>query len=173
MNITEELEREHSRAQALKIATYACASKKNFRELMRCFMSDDYRLAQRAAWSVSWAARNNPPVIDPYIQELVSQMQRVDMHPAVVRNAVRIFEDITVPEAFQGEVMHVCFSFVENPVTAAAVKASALTVLFNLSRTYPEIIPELSLLINERWDTEGFAFRARGRQILKAFSAKR
>lgn len=168
MNILQELGVEHSKAQALKIAAYACASKKNFRELMRCFLSDDYRIAQRAAWSVSWAARQQPGMIVPYIAELVAQMQRKDVHNAVVRNSVRILEAIEIPEEFHGEVMNVCFAFIESPATPVAVKAFALTTLFNLSKKYPDIRAELKLVIEERWDMETAAFRSRGRKILKA-----
>lgn len=56
MNIYEELLREknHSKQQALKISEHACSSAKYFKGLMQCFFSNEYRLAQRAAWSLSW-----------------------------------------------------------------------------------------------------------------------
>lgn len=166
MIIREELEQEHSKEQALKIATYACSSKKNFKELMNCFMSDEYRIAQRAAWSVSWAAQKKPAMIVPYIKDLVVQMQRKDVHDAVVRNSVRILEAVEIPESFHGDVMNACFEFVTSNTTPVAVKAFALTTLFNLSKKYPEIKPELKLIIEESWDMETAAFRSRGRKIL-------
>ena len=166
MNIKEEILKEHSQKQAIKIATYACLSKKNFKELMTCFMANEYRLAQRAAWSVTWATKNNPEIIKPYIKDLVKQIQRKDVHPAVIRNSVRILEKINIPEEFHGEVMNACFVFIETPATPAAIKAFSLTTLFNLSKHYPEIKSELKMIIEERWDTETAAFRSRGRKIL-------
>ncbi len=168
MDIKEEILKEHSQKQAIRIAAYACISKKNFKELMRCFMANEYRLAQRAAWSVTWATKNNPEIIKPYIKDLVIQIQRKDVHPAVVRNSVRILEQIDIPEEFHGEVMNACFGFIETPSTPIAIKAFSLTTLFNLSKQYPEIKPELKLIIEERWDTETAAFRSRGRKILSA-----
>jgi len=170
MIIHDEILKEHSRTQALKIAAYACSSKNNFKELMKCFMSNEYRLAQRAAWSVSWAARKKPEMIRPYIKDLVSQMQRTDIHPAVVRNSVRVLEQIEIPEKFHGEVMNTCFHFIETPSTPIAVKAFSLTTLYNLSKYYPEIKQELKLIIEENWDTETAAFRARGKKILALIS---
>jgi len=167
MIIKDEILKEHSKTQALKIAAYACASKKNFKELMQCFMSGEYRLAQRAAWSVSWAAEKNPEMIRPYIKDLVSQMQRTNVHDSVIRNSVRVLELIEIPEEFHGEVMNACFHFIETPSTPAAIKAFSLTTLFNLSKQYPEIRSELKLIIEERWDTETAAFRSRGKKILK------
>lgn len=129
-------------------------------------MSGEYRLAQRAAWSVSWAAEKNPEMIRPYIKDLVSQMQRTDVHDSVIRNSVRVLELIEIPEEFHGEVMNACFHFIETPSTPAAIKAFSLTTLFNLSKQYPEIRSELKLIIEERWDTETAAFRSRGKRIL-------
>ena len=168
MNLQAAILAEHSKEHALEIAHYACASKKHFKELMQCFMSNDYRLAQRAAWSVSWAAKQQPAMVMPYIKDLVAVLTKPGVHDAVVRNSVRVLESIPIPEAFHGEVMNACFNFIESPTTPIAIKAFSLTTLFNLSKVYPEIKPELKLIIEERWDQEGPAFKSRGRKILKA-----
>ena len=172
MNIKEEILKEHNRTHAIKIANYACLSKKNFKELMQCFMSGEYRLAQRAGWSVSWAVEKKPEMIQPFIKNIVAQLKRKDVHNAVVRNSVRILERINIPEAFHGEVMNACFGFIESPATPIAVKAFSLTTLYNLSKQYPEIGTELKLIIEERWDTETAAFKSRGKKILKGLSRK-
>jgi len=172
MIIRDEILKEHSKENALRIATYACSSKKNFKELMKCFLDKEYRIAQRAAWSVSWAARKKPEMIQPYIKVLVEQLQRKDVHHAVIRNSIRVLEDMEIPEAFHGEVMNTCFNFIEDPSTPIAIKSFSLTALFNLSKHYPEIKHELRLIIEERWDTETAAFRARGKKILKALDRK-
>lgn len=168
MNIREEILKEHSKEHALRIAQYACASKQNFKQLMLCFTEDHYRLSQRAAWSVSWAARMKPEMIKPYIGLLVQQLQNKQAHPAVTRNAVRILQEIELPEAFHGEIMNSCFTFIETPATPVAIKAFSLTTLFRLSKIYPEIGQELKTIIEERWETETAAFRVRGKKILTA-----
>jgi hypothetical protein len=170
MNIREELRKEHTKANALKIARYACLSKKNFKELMSCFLDEEYRLAQRAAWSVSWAAQKKPQMITPYIKDLVAQLQRKEVHDAVIRNSVRVLEQIEIPEIYHGEVMNACFGFIEKPTTPIAIKAFSLTILHRLSAYYPEIKHELKLIIEDRWDTETAAFKSRGKKILKTLS---
>lgn len=166
MNLREEILKEHSRPHALRIANYACESQKNFSELIQCFLDDEYRLAQRAAWSVSWAARKNPEMIALHIKELVSVLQRKNVHNAVIRNSVRVLQDIDLPEEFHGEVMDACFRFLEKPFTPVAIKAFSLTTLFNLSKKYPEIKPELKLMIEDGWEHETAAFRSRAKKIL-------
>jgi hypothetical protein len=168
MNIREELlkEKNHLKTQALKISKFACSSPKHFAALMQCFLSNEYRLAQRAAWSVSWAAKKDPSIITPYIKDLVAQLSRKDVHDAVIRNSVRILQEIEIPEQLHGELMNACFNFIESPLTPIAIKAFSLTTLFNLSKSYPEIKNELKLIIEERWDNETAAFRSRGKKIL-------
>ncbi len=170
MNIRDELlkEKSHSKEKALRISEFACSSPKHFKALMQCFLSNDYRLAQRAARSVSWAAQRHPELIKPYIKDLVAQLPRKDVHDAVIRNSVRILQEVEIPEALHGELMNNCFGFIESPITPAAIKAFSLTTLFNLSKIYPEIKAELRLLIEENWNNETAAFRSRGKHILKA-----
>ncbi|MBL0884543.1 MAG: hypothetical protein IBJ16_14575, partial [Chitinophagaceae bacterium] len=150
----------------LRIAANANQSKQQFKALMRCYRDTDYRLTQRAAWSVSWAARKNPEMIQPYIGELVKRLQDDTVHPAVIRNAVRVLEELDIPEEYHGEVMNRCFQFLESPTTPAAIKAFSITVLHHLSKHYPEIKQELKLIIEENWDHETPAFKSRAKKIL-------
>ena len=135
---------------------------------MKCFLANDYRLAQRAAWSVSWAARKKPEMIRPHIKSLVAQLNGTDVHDAVIRNSVRVLEAIDIPEVFHGDVMNACFKFIESSVTPVAIKAFSLTTLYNLSKIYPEIKPELKLIIEERMPHETAAFKSRGEKILNS-----
>jgi hypothetical protein len=164
--LREEILKEHSKEHALSIANYACQSKTNFKELMNCFLDDEYRLAQRAAWGVCFAAKKKPEMIYPHIKELVSVLHKKNVHDAVIRNAVRVLQDIEIPKKYQGEVMDACFQFLEKPMTPVAIKAFSLTTLFKLSETYPEIKPELKLIINDRLDYETAAFKSRAKKIL-------
>lgn len=166
MDLREEIVKEHSKPHALKIAAYACASKKNFEALMTCFLDDEYRLSQRAAWSVSWAAREKPEMILPHISDLVLVLRKKNVPDAVIRNSVRVLQQIEIPEKYHGEVMDACFRFIEKPDTPVAIKAFSLTTLYNLSGRYPEIKPELKLIIEDRWDHETAAFRSRAKKIL-------
>ena len=50
--------------------------------------------------------------------------------------------------------MNTCFGYIESMTEKPAIKAFALTVLFNLSEQYPDIRPELKAIIEERWEYE-------------------
>jgi hypothetical protein len=171
MNIRDEILKEHSKENALRIAEYACTSKNNFAELMICFFAGENVVAQRAAYSVNKAVKLKPLMVQPYLKEIIKQLSRKDVHGAIIRSSVNILEMIDIPEEFHGEVLNACFGFIENPATDIAVKAASLTVLFNLMKIYPDIKHELKLLITERWDMETAAFKSRGRKILNLMQA--
>lgn len=169
MNFKEEVLREYSTAHTMHIAELAASSPQNFKQLMKCFVSEEKLLSQRAAWSLGWAVRKNPKLINPYVKDLVRVLQRKNVHASLIRNTVRVLETIDIPEKYHGDVMNACFSFIEDPKMAPAIKAFSLTTLFNLCKVYPEIKQELKLIIEENWDHETPAFKSRGRKILAAF----
>jgi len=66
--------------------------------------------------------------------------------------------------------MDVCFRYFSSPGEAVAIKAFSITVLQKLAKLYPEIINEIKLIIEERWDYETPAFKARSKKLLKELS---
>ena len=154
----------------MRIADYACKSEYILRELFAYFLGEDPLLAQRAAWSISWAGSKRPDLMQPYMKELVSVLSRTDMHQAITRSALRVLVEADIPKKFHGSVMKDCFRLVEEPGSAAAIKVLSLTVLFNLSGCYPGIKKELRLIIEDKPEQQTAGFKSRGRKLLKALN---
>jgi hypothetical protein len=62
--------------------------------------------------------------------------------------------------------MNKCFELISSEDIPVAVKVFSMTILYNLSIEYPEIIPELRLLLEDRWEKETVAFRSRAGKIM-------
>ena len=169
MKLRDEILREHSKIQCDKIVRWIGKSQEKFDQLFRLFLSEEYRVVQRAAWPVSFAVIAHPAFINKHWEELVKNLNQQNVHGAVKRNSVRLLQGLNIPEKFQGEIMNICFRYVESPTEAIAVKAFSLTVLGNLSKLYPEIIPELRLLIESQVENATPAFKIRAKKILKSF----
>jgi hypothetical protein len=168
MNIRAALEKEHSKAQAEKITKFIGEDAKRFAELMRLFFEGEYRLTQRAAWPMSNCVKKHPSLIQPYFKKLIGLLKRKDLHPAVERNIIRLLQHVEIPKRWHGEIMNHCFESIADPRAAIAVKAFSLRVLEIFLKSYPEIFPEIKLIIEERWDKESPAFRSRAKQVLKS-----
>jgi hypothetical protein len=167
MKLREQLLKEHSKANCLKVVRWVGDSPERFAELIKLFLQDEYRVVQLAAWPVSYVIEAHPALIKKHLLPLLKNLDRQDTHPAVRRNTIRLLQHVNIPEKFHGRVMHLCFEYISDPKEKAAVKAFSLTVLENLSRQYPEIKQELKAIIEDRWDSETPAFRSRAKKILK------
>lgn len=167
MILLKLIEKEHSKQQCERIVSYIGNDKERFAELVRLFLKGGYRITQRAAWPLSYCVRRHPELIAPYFKPLLDNLARPGIHVAVIRNTMRLLQDVKIPEKYQGRVMNTCFNFIQSPETAIAVKAFSLTVLQHLSRDYPDILPELKLIIEEQWAQAPPAFRSRAKKILK------
>lgn len=172
MDIEKLLRQEHSKKQTDKIVDYVGDSKDRFALLIRLFFNGEYRVTQRAAWPLSYCVRRHPELIAPYFKQLLDNLKRKDIHVAVIRNTVRLLQDVEIPKRMQGRVMSICFDFVADMETPIAVKVFSLTILSNLSAYYPEIGGELRLLIEDQWDRATPAFRSRAKRALKKMGVK-
>jgi hypothetical protein len=166
MDLLKAIEKEHSKAQCEKIVKYVGGDKERFAELMQLFLKGEYRVTQRAAWPMSICVEKHPALITPYFKQIIPLLQKPGVHGAVVRNIVRLLQYVEIPKRYHGQIMSVCFDFIADVETAAAIKAFSLTILENLSALYPDIRPELKLIIEERWEHETPAFKVRARKIL-------
>ncbi|HMH23102.1 MAG TPA: hypothetical protein VK563_15060 [Puia sp.] len=171
MDLLESLAKEHSKRQCDRIVNYIGSDKERFAALMHLFFKGEYRITQRAAWPVSYCVRQHPHLIRPWFKPLLDQLAKSDRHIAVIRNTLRLLQDVPIPQKYHGRVMSICFDFIQSPDTAIAVKAFSLTVLEHLAADYPDILPELRLIIEEQWDQATPAFRSRAKKILKKLGA--
>jgi hypothetical protein len=167
MDIRKALLKEHSKAQCKNIVDYIGNDTTRFAELMKAFFADEYRVTQRAAWPLSYCVQDHPELITPYFARLIEMIKKPGVHNAVVRNIVRLLQEVPIPKKFHGKVMTSCFDLLSAEDAPIAVRAFSLTVLHKLSGQYPEIIPELRLIIKERFDRETPAFKSRARKILQ------
>ncbi len=167
-NLREQILKEHSKAQCAVIVNWVGTSQQRFDELFKLFLTDEYRVVQRAAWPVSDCVIAHPDFINQHWAALIKKLLQHNLHNGVKRNAIRLLQNITIPKKHQGQIMDICFTYVESPTEAVAVKAFSLTVLGNLAKQYPEIIPEIKLLIEEQIGGQTAAFKSRAKMFLKA-----
>lgn len=156
---------EHSKKQCLRIVAFIGTDKRKFAALIRLLLQGNYRVVQRAAWPLTVLAEEKPTWFKPYIKLLLPLLSDTGVHNAVRRNIARIIQFIEVPVNYHGRLMDDCFRLIASPDEPVAIKAFCLTILDNLSTTYPEIVPELVSVIDERWPHETAAFKSRGRKI--------
>jgi hypothetical protein len=167
VDLEKELLKKQTLVQCNRIIKYIGDKELQFAELMKLFFGGEYRLTQHAAWPMSYCIQKYPILAKPYLKKFIDQLSDSNAHTTAKRNIVRLLQFVEIPKRFHGKLMNICFQFISNPEEAIAVKAFSLSILSNLVKIYPEILPEIKTVIEARWEFETPAFRSRARKILK------
>jgi hypothetical protein len=168
MQLKEQILREHSKANCLLIVQWVGSSQQRFDELFNLFLGHEYRLVQRTAWPVSYCVEAYPQLMKKHFGRLVKKLQEPSLYHAVRRNSVRFLQHVSIPRAYQGAVMDICIRYVASPNEPVSVKAFSLTVLRNLARLHPDIVPEIKLLIEDQLPRQGPSFAVRALDFLES-----
>lgn len=168
MDLLAEILKEHSRQQSEKVAKWIGDDNKRFAELMDLFLHDEQLIAQHAAWIMSVVVEKQPQMAVPYQRAMVKRMAEPGTHDAIKRNVVRVLQVLEIPEELHGDVMNICFDFLVDPNEAIAIRAFSMTVLYNISKHYPEIKQELKAVLENALEHENASpgFRNRAGKIL-------
>ena len=172
LNFREALLKEHSKTQCANIVSWIGDSQSRFDELFSLFLNDEYRVVQRASWPLSYAVIDPPGLIRKHFKKLLDNLQKPGIHDAVKRNTVRLLLDVGIPTKFHGQVMDLCFNYIMSPTEPVAVKAFSLGILQNMADQYPDIIPEIRLVIEEQLPHQTAAFKDRAKAFLKKYKSR-
>src|SRR6201986_385170 len=102
MDLYRLLLEEHSKKQTDRIVKYIGKDKDRFAVLIELFFKGEYRITQRAAWPLSYCVREHPELIHPYFKRLLDNLARKDIPAAVIRNTVRLLQDVEIPRRYHG-----------------------------------------------------------------------
>ena len=171
-HIKELLEAEHSKVQTVRVVDYIGEEKEKFEALMQLFFADDWCLNQRASWPIPLIVDRYPELIYPYLERLIKNLENPS-HNAVVRNTVKLFQYIDIIEKFQGQVVNLCMAMLTDPKEPVANRVFSMTVIYNISKEWPDLQNELKLLIESQIESESPGFKSRGGKILKEMEKKK
>ena len=167
MDLRKELLKEHNKQHTHKIADYVGDSPIRFKALIDLFLSDSYRLAQRAAWPLMYCSEAHPSLVIPYLPKLLKMLQQPELNDTLKRNIIRSLQFTDIPKKHQGLVADSCFTLLADPKEAIAVRVFSMTVLANLAKEQPDLRKELKIIIEDQMPYASAAFISRGRKILK------
>jgi hypothetical protein len=167
MDLKKALLRDHSRAQAAKIADYVANKEALFKELVEVYLAGPYRITQRAAWPLSICVERHPRLIKPHLSRILGYLDTPGIPDAVKRNTIRLLQFVDIPGSYYGRVAKICFNYLGNRKEPVAVRVFSMTVLSHITRNEPELKRELGIIIEDHlpYATPGFVSRAR--KVLK------
>ena len=170
MNIRNELLADRSKANIMRIAKYIGDDAKQFQTLVDLFLNDIPRVNQRAVWVMVYCAQAHPKLIYPHLKALLDNLEQPDAHNAARRNTTKILSEIDIPKKHQGQALDICFNFLLSMQEQIAVKVFSMQVVYNISKTEPDLLRELAAVIEDQLPYGSAGFKVRGKRILKGIS---
>jgi len=161
-----------STKEAEWLATSATESPEIFKKLLELSYSDDKKLAFHASWTLNKACDRNPELILPYLPSIAESLAGIDNESAL-RSFLRIISMSDMDKyslKHHGILADYCFNALRSGLTAIAIKAYSMEILYRLAVIYPELANELSASINMLQGEGSAGIISRGRMILKKLS---
>jgi hypothetical protein len=123
-------------------------------ELVSLAFEKDQLLSSRAMWVLGHCSDLDYNCVTPHLIKLIDNLKNNGLHNGVVRNTLRLFQKHPVPKNRESFILDTCFGYIKNPAEAIAVRAFAMTIIFNIAKPYPELIDELLLVMIHLSETE-------------------
>lgn len=150
------------------IADTALVRQSVLRILFDFSLGEDPTLAFRSAYTLQKAEEKRHGVLKNYYGKMIEAM------PSLLNESViRSFLNITIAAGVkhlsnseQGILADCCFSWLNDPASAIAIKAYSMELIYQLSEIYPELAIELVASINNNMESGSAGVKARGRMIL-------
>ncbi len=129
-------------------------------------LEDTYPLSMRASRVIWLFAIKHPYYIEPRLSEIINILPEIKTE-SVWRNMLNMISLFSIQKKHAGTLFDLCYKLVESQGTAIAVKANAMTILYNISNTEPELKIELITLFESQMDAESAAIFARSKILLQ------
>ena len=146
--------------------------KRMFDALMKIMFEEPDPYNRRAAWAITAVTDAHPHLLEPYIGTLISYLQKSELPEGIFRCLLRQLPLIKIPEEHMGVLFDLCMTWSENPKYALAIRANAMTVLYQISNSHPELKKELIVLFELIHEEESPAMISRSKLLLKKLKAE-
>jgi hypothetical protein len=128
---------------------------------------EEYPWCQRASRIISLCGCERPELIKPYLTVIINQLCN-SQSESVRRNYLKIFVDVDfrLKERERSSLLNLCFDFL-NGESSIGVKVYSMDILYKLCRNYPELLRELSEIVENQLPGSSPGFRSRGSKVIE------
>jgi hypothetical protein len=126
----------------------------------------DDPLKWRSAWVFEEVCVLNQELLDKF-KDRIAQLFPTLKHVPLRRMLGNILSKSEIPEDNESEILDASLAWLQDPEMPAAVRVHCMTIVYNLSKKYPELQQELKEILHYWYDTGSAGFRNRAGKILK------
>lgn len=132
------------------------------------FTSGTTKERNRSAWLLHQVSDADATVFYDWHKNILAHAPQAKTD-AEKRFTTRLFglHGLPADEDLQGKLLQQTFDWILNPKESIATKANCLEILYQFTKTHPEIENELRAIIADQYDRSSAAFKARAQMVLK------
>jgi hypothetical protein len=165
MNIREQLKAELSMWNTDLVSEHVGEDQDRFRELWNLLFPEEYPISPRAAWAIEAVCVKHPHLLKPYMDELLKALAGVENH-GIKRHMMKILTFQEIPEERLGNLIDLCFLWIEDPDIPVAVKVHSMQIIFNTISQYPELKAEFVTVVEDQIPKNSSGFKSRARSLI-------
>lgn len=169
----EEIREMVNRIMGTKEAEWVAAALIENHELLKRFIGYSYSKDQKEAFHSSWiltkACDRVPGLLDPYMPEIIESLPDIESE-STLRSFLRILSlsDLKIfSQKHQGLLADLCFKQLNSSLSAIAVKAYSMEILYRLTLIYPELATELAVSVRSVMDLQSAGIVSKAKTILR------
>ena len=148
--IEETLSKRLFKDECLALAGWIGNDSEKFDALYQIFSSHpEQALQDQAIWVMRFCIESYPTLLQKHFSAFLEKLESGNASPAVKRNGFAVLNAAEIPEEKEGQMMHMCFSMLEDSHEKVAAQVFALRILHKLSKNYPEIISEIEMILHQ------------------------
>ncbi len=167
MDLVKEILAGHSKFNSERVALLIGDNKQSLLNLIRLVMGEDQEIARKAAWIMRSCHDLHPDNISPYFGNLIGHLDKHrKVHDAVKRNILGVLKSSQIPRKFSGKLLDICFGFLESGLESVAVKAFSMDIISMLAVDEPDLLRELSLIIEDQMPYSTPGIKSKAKKIL-------
>jgi tRNA-dihydrouridine synthase len=164
--LKEYLQNPSSKVQTVLISEYVLENPYLIAPLYHLIHSDKPKIQWHAAWVFEHIFIAKPEIIKPYLKEIVSEFHTIENN-SVKRHFAKILSLTDINNMANGIFINTCFEWLKSELISVAVKAHCMQILFHLTLKYPDLKPELRIVLEEQIPFNSAGFKSRAQKILK------
>lgn len=130
-------------------------------------LKSDHPKSWRAAWILDKIHEKNKNLVVPFIPAIINQL-KVEKNEGKKRHLLKLISLNEIPENEKSYLIDFCIAIFTSAKDPIAVRVHAMQILFEISQTIPEIIPEILAIIEQQLEEHPSAgLESRGNKIVK------
>ena len=167
--LKEHIQTKANKTETLSLTRYILDHPHLISELYHLIFNCNKKEQWKAAWLFEHVYLEDNTIIQPFLKDMIKQFPCLQSD-GVKRHFSKMLAYSDINNLLDGNFINVCFDWLISEKIPVATKANCMHILYNATKIYPELKPELKMILEEQFDHNTAGFKSRAKKILKEIS---